>query len=135
MDINYSWRGDFSNDEVNVLHAEAFETRVFTESEWNWRDLTSDHSLGWVTAREDGLLVGFVNVPWDGCVHAWVQDTMVPQTHRNSGVGMRLISEAVSGATSAGCEWLHVDFGPGLEEFYIESCGFMPTGAGVMPLR
>jgi hypothetical protein len=31
--IIYSWRGDFGNDEVNALHAEAFETRIFDESD------------------------------------------------------------------------------------------------------
>ena len=41
------------------------------------RRLLEGHSLGWVVAREDGSLVGFVNVLWDGLVHAWIQDTMV----------------------------------------------------------
>ncbi len=75
--ITYEWRGGFDNVEVNALHAEAFETRVFDESEWNWVRLVAEHSLGWVVAREDGDLVGFVNVVWDGLVHAWIQDTMV----------------------------------------------------------
>jgi hypothetical protein len=39
MDIAYTWRGDFGNAEVNALHAEAFDTKVYDESEWNWRDL------------------------------------------------------------------------------------------------
>ena len=39
--------------------------------------LTQAHSLGWVTARSAGELVGFVNVVWDGLVHAWLQDVMV----------------------------------------------------------
>ena len=77
LSITYQWRGSFTNDEVNALHAEAFETRVFDASEWDWVALTARHSLGWVAAREHGALVGFVNVPWDGFVHAWLQDTMV----------------------------------------------------------
>jgi hypothetical protein len=36
MIVIYQWRGDFTNQEVNVLHAEAFGTRVFDEAEWNW---------------------------------------------------------------------------------------------------
>src|SRR5262245_18443459 len=75
MTVTYQWRGEFTNREVNVLHAEAFGTRVFDESEWNWVELVHRHSLGWVVAREDPDLVGFVNVAWDGLVHAWLQDT------------------------------------------------------------
>lgn len=134
METTFSWRGVFSNDEINVLHAEAFETRVFSESEWNWVDLTSKHSLGWVTSREGDRLVGFVNVPWDGFIHAWIQDTMVARSHRHRGIGRQLIEVAVAGARSSGCEWLHVDFDDGLEPFYIDACRFTPTRAGLIKL-
>jgi hypothetical protein len=44
------------------------------------------HSLGWVAARrDDEELVGFVNLFWDGLVHAWIQDTMVAASARNEG--------------------------------------------------
>jgi GNAT superfamily N-acetyltransferase len=129
------WRGEFDNVEANRLHAEAFETRVFDESEWNWRDLTARHSLGWVTARSDGQLVGFANVPWDGLVHAWIQDVMVAATARRQRIGMRLVLAARDGAARAGCEFLHVDFDPRLRRFYIDECGFKPTGGGLMELR
>jgi KaiC/GvpD/RAD55 family RecA-like ATPase len=43
----------------------------------NAPELVHRHSLGWVVAREGAELVGFVNVLWDGLVHAWLQDTMV----------------------------------------------------------
>jgi len=66
----FEWRGAFSNAEVNALHAEAFGTRVYDESEWDWVRLAEQHSLGWVVARQNGDLVGFVNVLWDGLVHA-----------------------------------------------------------------
>ena len=134
MAINCQWRGSFINGEVNALHAEAFETRVFTDSEWNWLELTSQHSLGWVTAREGDNLVGFVNVPWDGFLHAWIQDSMVARSHRGGGVGTELVIAAILGAKEAGCEWLHVDFDAGLERFYIDACGFTPTGAGLISL-
>jgi hypothetical protein len=42
MLINMAWRGDVSNDELNALHAEAFETRLFTAEEWNWKSQRSD---------------------------------------------------------------------------------------------
>ena len=76
------WRGDFSSSEANSLHAEAFGTRVFSDEEWDWRSLVERHSLGWVVARGEGSLIGFVNVISDGLVHAWLQDTMVATTAR-----------------------------------------------------
>ena len=36
-DVEYSWRGGFTSAEVNALHAEAFETRVFTDDECGFR--------------------------------------------------------------------------------------------------
>ena len=85
------WRGAFSNQEVNALHAEAFNTPVFDETEWNWVTLVHRHRLGWVVAREGAELVGFVNVLWDGLVHAWLQDTMVAAQARGRGIGTQLV--------------------------------------------
>jgi GNAT superfamily N-acetyltransferase len=135
MAITSTWRGDFSNDEVNALHAEAFETRVYSGSEWNWRELCDRHGLGWVVARDDdGALLGFVNVLWDGLVHAWLQDTMVAVAGRRRGIGTELVAVAVTEARRAGCEWLHVDFEDDLRPFYLDSRGFTPTSAGLMEL-
>jgi GNAT superfamily N-acetyltransferase len=133
--IDYEWRGPFGNDEVNALHAEAFETRVFREDEWNWHDLAHRHSLGWVVARDGQQLIGFVNVLWDGLVHAWIQDVMVATAARHRRVGTALVDAARTGARAAGCEWLHVDFDEDLRPFYIEACGFRPTGAGLIALQ
>ncbi len=130
----YEWRGRFTNAEVNALHAEAFDTRVFTDEEWPWERLVADHSLGWVVARDDEQLVGFVNVAWDGFIHAWLQDTMVAASAGRRGVGTQLVAAARAAAKDAGCEFLHVDFDPGLESFYIDSCGFVPAPAGVLQL-
>jgi GNAT superfamily N-acetyltransferase len=132
--VEYSWRGGFSNPELNELHAEAFETRVYDESEWNWREQVERHSLGWVVARDGSDLVGFVNVPWDGLVHAWIQDEMVAKSARHRGIGKELISLAATEARKAGCEWLHVDFDDDLREFYFDACGFTPTNAGLIEL-
>jgi len=135
MDIAYTWRGDFGNAEVNALHAQAFETKVYDESEWNWRELCERHSLGWVVARDpDGALVGFVNVSWDGLVHAWIQDTMVASSARHHGIGTGLVEVATREARNAGCEWLHVDFEDHLKPFYFDACGFTPTNAGLIEL-
>lgn len=135
MTVEYTWRGAFDNAELNELHAEAFATRVYDESEWNWKQLVGRHSLGWVVAREDGRLVGFVNVPWDGLVHAWIQDTMVADAARHRGVATRLVAVARDHARDAGCEWLHVDFEEHLRPLYIGACGFTPTPAGIMALQ
>jgi len=134
MTIDYQWQGDIKSAEVNALHAEAFETRVIPEKEWDWRMLLTHHSLGWVTARLDEGLVGFVNVVWDGHVHAWIQDTMVAADHRALGIGTQLIQIAREQAAEAGCEWLHVDFDDRLKGFYIDACGFTPTSAGLVHL-
>ena len=132
MTIEYEWRGAFGNDEFHVLHAEAFETRVFDD---DWVALTERHSLGWVTAKDGDQFVGFVNVIWDGLVHAWIQDVMVAKSHRGKGIATRLVAIAGEHATEAGCEWLHVDFDDELRPFYFEACGFKPTNAGLIALQ
>ena len=134
MTTTFSWRGAFTNAEINALHAEAFETKVFDESEWNWVELTRRHSLGWVVARQDDELVGFVNVLWDGLVHAWLQDTMVALRARGEGIGTGLVARARDGARAAGCEYLHVDFEDHLSGFYYGACGFTPAKAGLITL-
>jgi GNAT superfamily N-acetyltransferase len=135
MTITYEWRGDFDNAEVNALHAEAFKTRLFDESEWNWRQLVERHSLGWVVARDGSQLVGFVNVIWDGLVHAWIQDTMVAADAGRQGIGTQLVAVARDAARNAGCEFLHVDFDDELKPFYISACGFTPTNGGLIELQ
>ena len=132
MTIEYEWRGAFGNDGFHLLRAEAFETRVFDD---DWVMLTERHSLGWVTARADGALVGFVNVIWDGLVHAWLQDVMVSKSHRGEGIATRLVEIARDHAAAAGCEWLHVDFDDELKPFYFDACRFRPTNAGLIALQ
>jgi len=131
MTITYEWRGAFDNDAVNALHAEAFGHRVLAD---DWQAQVRRHSLGWVCARDADRLVGFVNVAWDGGVHAFVLDTMVAADARRRGVGRALVAIAVREARAAGCEWLHVDFDPHLRSFYFAACGFTPTDAGVIRL-
>ncbi len=130
-EIDYTWRGAFDDGEVNALHADAFQHGLFNDA---WSRMVDRHSLGWVTARKDGELIGFVNVPWDGGVHAWIQDTMVAERCRRQGVGRRMIGLAVTQSRYAGCEWLHVDFDDELGPFYLETCGFTATSAGLIHL-
>jgi GNAT superfamily N-acetyltransferase len=133
--VVFEWRGPFTNVEVNRLHAEAFETRLYDESEWNWRELTAKHSLGWITARRGDVLVGFANVLWDGFVHAWLQDVMVAASARHQRIGVRLVHAARDEAIRAGCDFLHVDFEEGMQRFYIDECGFSAVPGGLMRLR
>jgi pimeloyl-ACP methyl ester carboxylesterase/ribosomal protein S18 acetylase RimI-like enzyme len=129
--IRYEWRGAFGNAEVNALHAESFEHPTLQD---DWWAQVNRHSLGWVCAREGPALAGFVNVAWDGAVHAFLVDTMVATSMRRRGVGRHLVGVAVEKARAAGCEWLHVDFDDPLGPFYFESCGFKRTTAGLIAL-
>ncbi|WP_129842089.1 GNAT family N-acetyltransferase [Streptomyces sp. RFCAC02] len=134
MTVLYEWRGAFANDEVEDLHAEGFGHPPAPD--YDWRGQVERFSLGWVCARRvaDGALVGFVNVAWDGCTHAFVLDTVVEKTLRRGGVGRELVAVAVERAREAGCSWLHVDFEDDLCPFYLDSCGFRPTPAGLIRL-
>ena len=129
--VDIGWRGAFTDDEVNRLHATAFD-----HEPWNdpWNELVGDRSLGWVTARAGDCLVGFTNVVWDGLVHAWLQDVIVSPDRRREGIGLAMVRSASAAARDAGCEWLHVDFDDHLRPFYLDACGFAPTSAGLLDL-
>lgn len=129
--IDIAWRGDFTGTEVDVLHAGAFDHPLRSDG---WRSQVERHSLGWVTARDDDELVGFVNVAWDGSGHAFIIDTMVSARVARRGIGTALVAAAVAGARDAGCEWLHVDFDPQHRTFYLDACGFTAAEAGLIRL-
>jgi GNAT superfamily N-acetyltransferase len=131
MTITYEWRGDVDNSALNKLHAEGFDHPV---GQTDWRARLQRHSLGWVCAREGHRLVGFVNVVWDGGVHAFVLDTVVALRNRSNGVGAALVKAAAEGCRAAGCEWLHVDFEDHLRSFCFDACGFRETTAGLIAL-
>jgi GNAT superfamily N-acetyltransferase len=135
MPLSCEWRGSFENAEVNGLHTEAFETRPDSGGESNRNARLAQHSLGWVVARDGNRLIGFVNVVWDGLRHAWIQDTMVTTEYRNRGIGTQMIEVVRSECRRSGCQWLHVDFDEDLEKFYVQSCGFTPTSAGLIRLH
>ncbi|HEX7949276.1 MAG TPA: GNAT family N-acetyltransferase [Candidatus Limnocylindrales bacterium] len=132
MDVRYEWRGSFGNEELNALHAEGFDHRPLDD---DWRGQVEAHSLGWVVARDEiGRLVGFVNVAWDGGVHAFVLDTLVARDARRQGIGRAVVAVAEREAHAAGCEWLHADYDDDLAAFYEDGCGFRPTPAGLIRL-
>jgi GNAT superfamily N-acetyltransferase len=91
-------------------------------------------SLAHVGAYDGERLIGFVNVAWDGGIHAFILDTAVHPDFRRQGIATHLVKEAASLARQRGAHWLHVDFEPHLEKFY-RDCGFRPTMAGLTDLR
>ena len=124
--VSYTWRGPVTDDEMVDLVESHGGAAVA-----GWWDQIRPHSLGWVAARsDDGLLVGFVNVAWDGGDHAFLIDTKTRGSHQHRGHGTAIVRCAVAHAKAAGCEWLHVSFRPELAPFYFDACAFGPTDAG-----
>ncbi|ANK92133.1 MULTISPECIES: GNAT family N-acetyltransferase [Rhizobium] len=115
-------------DELNALFSAAWGSphrRDFAE--------ILSRSLAHIGAYNDGKLVGFVNVAWDGGIHAFLLDTSVHPDMRRQGIATRMVRQATSIARERGAEWLHVDFEPQLTGFY-RACGFIPTAAGLIKL-
>ena len=130
MGLEYQWRGEVEDEELVSLT----QSHGGRASPGSW-DRSRPYSLGWVSGRhDDGSLVGFVNVAWDGGDHAFLLDPKVRPVHQHAGVGTELVRKAVVHAKEAGCEWLHVDFEDDLALFYFEACGFPPTQAGLIHL-
>ena len=114
--------------QLNDLFASSWEGH-------EWRDFEPvlARSLGYICAWRGEELIGFVNLAWDGGIHAFILDTTVHPNFRRRGVGRRMIKLAVEVARERGVEWVHVDFEPHLRGFYY-ACGFHRTEAGVMRL-
>ena len=128
--VGYRVRGQVDDVALSELHDAAFG-EPGPVLPWNAR--LHRHSLTWVEAYADAVLVGFVNVTWDGGVHAFLLDTCVAPERQGEGVGVELVRRAAAASAEAGCDWLHVDFEPHLERFYAR-CGFSPTAAGLLRL-
>jgi GNAT superfamily N-acetyltransferase len=117
-----------TSDELNKLFAESWP-------EHRWRDFRPilQHSLAYLCAYDGATLIGYVNLAWDGGIHAFVLDTTVHPDWRRQGIGTELVRRAVAVARKRGIEWLHVDCEPHLRTFY-GACGFQHTTAGLMHL-
>lgn len=128
--VSYTWREPITDQEmVDLVRSHGGSPSV------GWWERIRVHSLGWVGARDrNGLLVGFVNVAWDGGDHAFLIDTKTRASFQHRGVGSELVRQAVINARAAGCEWLHVDFEPQLAPFYLDACDFRRTDAGLIRL-
>jgi hypothetical protein len=126
--VVYSWRDAVTDDEI----VELVNPRGGRSEALVGPDPTAQSR--WMTARNrDGVLVGFVNIAWDGGDHAFLL------TPRRAAVATswrwcRAGCPDPQDAKAAGCEWLHVDFEPDLRPFYFGACGFRPTDAGLIHL-
>ncbi len=118
-----------SQQDLNLLWSQAWGSH-------EPKDFSSilSRSLAHVAAYEDDRLVGFVNVAWDGGIHAFILDTCVTPRMRRQGIAARMVVEATNVARERGAKWLHVDFETHLTSFY-RSCGFRPTEAGLIELK
>jgi GNAT superfamily N-acetyltransferase len=124
------------------IRVDPFPSRADLDRLWreSWQqpgpqdpDAILSRSLVHLGAYDGQALVGFVNVAWDGGVHAFLLDPCVYPSHRRLGLGTRLVRRAAELARERGAHWLHVDFEPHLAGFY-RDCGFRPTEAGLMRL-
>lgn len=112
--------------------------RALWQSAWDdagpasWQPVLQ-RSLAHIGAYEGENLVGFVNIAWDGGVHAFILDTCTHKDFRRQGIATRLVKAAEEVARERGAKWLHVDFEPHLSGFY-RGCGFRPTEAGLIGL-
>ena len=90
-----------------------------------------NRSLAYICAYGGDRLIGFVNMAWDGGIHAFLLNTTVHPDWQRRGVGRVLVRRAAVVARERGIHWLHVDYEPHLTGFYRE-CGFRPTEAGLL---
>lgn len=133
MAIEFVPRFAVDDRQLSMLHARAFAADLGEVRPWSQR--LEKHALTWIGAFDAEQLVGFIQVCWDGGAHAFLLDAVVDPDRQHHGIGASLVSAAADGARVAGCEWLHVDFEPHLEHFYLGKCGFEKTQAGIIRLR
>ena len=130
MTVEYGLKGQITNAELNALFSTGWPSWQTAPDTSDWQPIL-DHCLTYVTARDRGRLIGFVQVAWDGRVHAFLLDTRVDPEYRHQGIGVKLVELAAKASKDAGCEVLHVDYTPDVTSFY-EACGFTPTAAGLI---
>lgn len=117
---------------LSDLHRRAFG--YAREGVEPWAQRLQRHSLTWIGAFDRGSLVGFVHACWDGGSHAFALDTAVDPDYQRRGIGRVLVQTLAAEASTAGCEWLHVDYEPHLDAFYRRACGFRVTDAALLKL-
>lgn len=91
-------------------------------------------SLTYICAFKEKELIGFVNIAWDGGLHAFLLDTTVHPSFRKQGIGTQLVLRAIEESKKNDIEWMHVDYELKLDHFY-KQCGFKETKAGLLNLK
>ena len=128
----FTLHSTYTDAEIHTLHADAFDTRLFEASEWDWVAQCNRYSLGWVVAGR----------ATDSSASSTCCGTVSSTPHRGRD-GRRCTSppsrdrsraRCPHGARDAGCHFLHVGFEEALAPFYIDACGFTPTQGGLMEL-
>jgi ribosomal protein S18 acetylase RimI-like enzyme len=127
--IEYKIRPEVTDKSLNRLFANAWENHVNRE----FGSILSK-SLTYICAYDGSLLIGFVNVAWDGGLHGFILDTTVHKDYQRRGIGTELMRLAAEISKECGIEWLHVDYEPSLDKFY-RGCGYRKTEAGLLNLR
>jgi ribosomal protein S18 acetylase RimI-like enzyme len=105
LTTTYHLNPDVTNDELNALFAAAWPGHISSDF-----GPVLSRSLAYICAYEDEQLVGFVNLAWDGGIHAFVLDTSVHPNFQRRGIGRQLIKYAADAAKARHIEWLHVDY-------------------------
>jgi GNAT superfamily N-acetyltransferase len=129
FNITYRASPPVANDDLNALFDAAWPKHETCDFQPVLR-----HSLVYICAYDGDQLIGYVNVAWDGGIHAFLLDTTVHPDYRRRGIGAALVQRAAQEAKSRGVHWLHVDYEPHLSDFY-HACGFHHTEAGLIRLR
>jgi len=84
---------------------------------------------GTVSGFDDtGRLVAWCAILSDGVRHAVLIDVVVHPAWQRQGIGLALVTEAITRIQAEGITIIHVDFVPEHQSFY-ERCGFQ-TGLG-----
>ncbi len=129
IQIDYRVSPKVTNMELNALFVEAWEGHGPTDFH-----PILERSLAFICAYYETQLVGFLNIAWDGGIHAFILDTTVHRKFQRRGIGRSLVKQAETAAQEHGAHWLHVDFEPYLQNFY-GRCGFKNTVAGLIKLN
>jgi ribosomal protein S18 acetylase RimI-like enzyme len=109
-EITYTLNPTVTNTDMNRLFAAAWDDHHDSD----FAPVLS-RSLVYVCAYAGTELVGFVNVAWDGGVHAFLLDSTMQPAYQRRGIGVQLVQEAAAAAKARGIHWLHVDYEPHLD--------------------
>ena len=88
--IDYRVNYKINNEMLNSLFADALSNHT-------WKDFSPilSHNLGHVCAIEGDILIGFINIAWDGGMHAFLLDPTVRLEFLRQDIGTHLVRHAI----------------------------------------